>query len=165
MKLSKQNLRDKRDKVVFKALLRCIKESNSMAYLGKVHKSFSEIIRRCYDSRISHPAENFQANVFYWPEDSGCTFTAPFIKFIYSVLIINGINVKIKELGTRISELQSSMNSSPQNAFGNYKVDAFAFHDEMVNAFIKCGNNDDIAIERARNIELLAEAAKLNIPF
>jgi hypothetical protein len=165
MKLSKQKLKDKKDKVVFKALLRCIKESNNIAYLGKVHGGFSEIIRRCYISRTNHPAENFQTNVFYWPEDSGCAFESIFIKFIYSVLIINGINLKIKELGSRILELQTSMNSSPQNAFGKYKGDAFAFHDEMVNAFIKCGNNDDIAIERARNIELLAEAIKFNIPF
>jgi hypothetical protein len=57
------------------------------------------------------------------------------------------------------------MNSFPQNAFGKYKGDAFAFHDEMVNAFLKCGNEEDIAFERARNIELLAEAAKLNIPL
>ena len=90
MRINKYNFRKKEDKAVFKALMRCMKEDRNLYILNRVsggcggaRAGFEEVVRRCYFSRENHRNENFQTNIFYWPEDSGGLLKSSVTKFIY----------------------------------------------------------------------------------
>ena len=80
-------------------------------------------------------------------------------------MIINGINLKIKELGTRLNELHSQICSNPKSSFITCTSDITAFQDDIVNALIKSGIEEDKAINKANTIILLSRAVENDIPF
>lgn len=162
MRIRDYKFKRKEDKVVFKALMRCLKESNRLILSTN---GFEEIIRKCYASRENHPGENFQTNICYWPDDCGGLLTCTFWKLLYISMIINGINLKIKELGTRLNELHSQICSNPKSSFITCTSDITAFQDDIVNALIKSGIEEDKAINKANTIILLSRAVENDIPF
>ena len=172
MRIRDYKFKRKEDKVVFKALMRCLKESNRL-FLSTKHvdrkrhssPGFEEIIRKCYASRENHPGENFQTNICYWPDDCGGLLTCTFWRLLYISMIINGINLKIKELGKRLNELHSQICSNPKSSFITCTSDITAFQDDIVNALIKSGIEEDKAINKANTIILLSRAVENDIPF
>lgn len=172
MRIRDYKFKRKEDKVVFKALMRCLKESNrlisSTKHVGKKRHSspgFEEIISKCYASRENHPGENFQTNIYYWPDDCGGLLTCTFWRLLYISMIINGIDLKIKELGTRLNGLHSQICSNPKASFITCTSDITAFHNDIVNAFIKAGSEEEEAVNKANTIVLLSKAIEDDIPF
>ena len=176
MRIRDYKFKRKEDKVVFKALMRCLKESNRLFLstkavsrsIGKKPPSspgFEDIIRKCYASRENHPGENFQTNVYYWPDDCGGLINCQFLRLLYVAMIINGVNLKIKELGTRLNELHRQICSNPKGSFMTCNCDVAAFHDDIVNAFMKAGSEEEDAVNKANTIVLLSRAIEDDIPF
>ena len=172
MRINKYNFKKKEDKAVFKALMRCMKEDRNLYILNRVsggcggaRVGFEEVVRRCYVSRENHRNENFQTNIFFWPEDSGGLLKSSVTKFIYISLIINSLNCKIKELGTRFQELYSTICNNPKGGFYMFGGDISAYHQCIADAFIKCGIDEELANDKANTIELLARAYKMDLPF
>lgn len=172
MRIRDYKFKRNEDKVVFKALMRCLKESKRLILSTKIvdrkrHSSpgFEEIIRKCYESRENHPGESFQTNICYWPDDCGGLLTCQFWRLLYISMIINGINLKIKELGTRLNELYTQICNNPKASFITCTSDITAFQDDIVNAFIKAGSEEEEAVNKANTIVLLSKAIEDDIPF
>ena len=170
MRIRDYKFKRKEDNVVFKALMRCLKESNRLILSTKIvgknsSPGFEEIVRKCYVSRESHPNENFQTNIYYWPDDCGGLLTCTFWKLLYISMIINGIDLKIKELGTRLNDLHSQICINPKASFITCTSDITAFQDDIVNAFMKAGSEEEEAVNKANTIILLRRAVENDIPF
>ena len=171
MKLSEYKFVKKEDKIVFKVLMRCLKEEGRLlssaksatSVIGPKRYGFEEIIRRCYASRKTHGGETFLTNIYYWPSDAGGLFSSGNImQLIYVALLINSLNVEPKELGTRFKELFKGLMNVPKSAmFTNLE----GYSEQFFNALVKTGTPEKKAKEQIELLELLVKAAEHNIPF
>lgn len=89
-----KNVEKLEDLVVFKALLRCMKERGNFNFLKKRFKTY-EIMKNCaYNSRRSHQNEDFLTNISFWPTDMGIGDFTGSSYILYFSILVNNIDIK-----------------------------------------------------------------------
>jgi len=166
MSLKKYDLNKKEDALVFKAFIRCLKEERKIASKSLYgYKGFRAIIDRCYASRLNHPGEDFQTNICYWPEDSGGLFSNHITKLLYIALIIKFLKPKkIKGLGVKFKEIYSCITNGV-SVVNSSTPEILAYSQDLINAFIACGEDEENAKLKVKLIECCVLGIKNKIPF
>lgn len=82
------------DLVVFKALLRCMKERGTFNYLKKRFKTCEAMKNSAYNSRHNHQNEDFLTNISYWPTDLGLGDFTGGSYILYFSMLVNNIDIK-----------------------------------------------------------------------
>lgn len=89
-----KNVEKLEDLVVFKALLRCMKERGCFNFLKKRFRNY-EIMKNCaYNSRHNHQNEDFLTNISFWPTDMGIGDFTGCSYILYFSILVNNINIK-----------------------------------------------------------------------
>lgn len=140
MNLEKYKFEKRNDRAVFKVLLRCYKDDGKFSRCYALKRNFRYIVEHCYRSRHSHPNENYQRNIWYWPSDiPGGGFSHSVMSFIYVVRLINALKAKPKELITRLKEAENDIIYN-KGLKGFKKTSLLlSMQDEIHNAYIRCG--------------------------
>ena len=96
MRLKDIKYKRKEDEIVLKILFRCLKEDFCFKGIIKSLKeliSHDSIMKRCINSRLSHPNEPFLINITYWPSDIGYTLSTS-TRLLYLSMLINKLKLK-----------------------------------------------------------------------
>ena len=141
MKLKDIKLDRKEDSVIFKAILRCVKETKDFNKFRHRFSDINELINACYKSRRDHRNETFLTNIHYWPADTGMGLSAIGI-LLYAAILINNLKVEKSTDYKRYALFTTFVNSVNNYFRGAYPVNDVK--DEYIpiiaSAYAKCGN-------------------------
>lgn len=170
MKLTEYKFSDKRDFIVFKSLVRAIKEEIFTTRKQSrffVKRDLKRLIKICYDSRINHPGEKFETNICYWSEDCGGLFSCSMTKLLYLSLLICELSPKPgSALFKHYITVYDNILKSSRGGFVNYcKSTVCSYHQLFLDAFVKCGFSESTAKNKLEELYILYDAAEFNIPF
>ena len=96
MRLKDIKYERKEDEIVLKIFFRCIKEEICFKEKYKSLKALisnDNIMKRCINSRRSHPNEPFLINITYWPSDIGYELSTS-TRLLYLSMLINKFKLK-----------------------------------------------------------------------
>ena len=161
-------IRKEEDKIVFKAILRCMKEEKNMLWPKHNVKgtgNFSEIIRRCYQSRDNHRGESFSHNIYYWPDDCGGLFNNSFTKFLYMAMLVNNLTDSGLIKSHLISYIKTLFENHADDLVANNTGSIISYGTIISNALIKCGLTEEQSKIFTNNLKLFCEAKNNNLPF
>lgn len=160
MKFCDCEMQRKEDLIVFKCLLRCLKENGRLQCINV--RSMKDLVDLCYVSRENH-TETFADNITYWPSDCMLEFDN-YMNIIYlSLLIVHGkINV-YRRLTNRINKFFSDLHDLSCN--GRTLENFLWSLDYVYKALIIGGVNENNANEIIHSIEKVIEGDKNKIPF
>jgi len=168
MKLKDKKLDKKEDYVVFKAIMRCVKETKHFNRFKNKFRDINELINACYRSRKDHRTESFLTNIHYWPADT-CMGLSAIGVLLYSAILINGLKVA-KPTDYKKCALFTSFVSSINKCFhGDYPLSDIK--DEYVpiiaSAYAKCEgkNSECIKNDIEKSLLNIKNAYSEKIPF
>ena len=154
------NVENDEDRLVFKILIRCLKEENKFN-----KRRIERIMRRCYDSKKCHSDEPFFVNIYYWPADCGNVFNTYVRWFIYVAMIINSFENADTGIKVRFVSMYNSLCREWMTHFHHFDGSLFELKEHIIEAFKKCGFNDEGAKARYECLETTFEAVKKEVPF
>lgn len=163
MRLKGYDFQRKEDEVVFKALLRCMKEDDLFNFRRKIN--IAKMVGDCYISRKEHSRESFETNISYWPGDIGA-FKYPETKLIYFSLLINNLpKTHVNQLKPKFISLLKNIFANPHNLSRVVNGNIEHFEDELCKTFVKCGDSEEKANMKAKAIILTLKGSKLDLPL
>lgn len=174
MRLKEHKLKRKEDYIVFKCLVRAMKEDNKFIPLSykELKKrgqcvsplSYQELIERCYISRTTHSAESFETNIFYWPQDAITCLTDNGRLLYYMLLIkeLDSFNQK------RYSTIANYFISAVKSQLNKPKLNKISL--KYANLIRECLNKVDVGVkcdkdELLNTLNVISEGNKEGIPF
>ena len=155
------NVENDEDRLVFKILIRCLKEENRFNRCR-----IERIMRSCYASRKNHSNEPFFVNVYYWPTDCGNAFNTYVRWFIYVAMIINSFENADASIKERFVSMYKSLCREWMPHFDVFDGSLFEFKEQIIEAFKKCGFSNEESKTRYECLEVTQNAEKKGgIPF